>query len=89
MLKSINLKIAVFVIGFVFGLVLGLYNPKHEYEYIEITVQPNDTLWELTSRNSTNEYNIQELINETTKFNDISSNLSPGQKIKLAVKVKD
>lgn len=89
-LQSNDLKIAAFILGIGIGLIIGAYQPpQNEYCYEEIIVQPGDTLWDLTKKRSGNEIAIQELIHATNERNGIKGNLVPGQRIQLAVSIKD
>ena len=84
-----KLLVIVFIISFIGGLFLGFYAPEKSYTYENVTVKPGDTLWDLTVSRAGNTYNIQELMHCTYKENKLSSsNLVPGQKIRLCIGVE-
>jgi len=57
-------------------------------EYKVITVVEGDTLWSITSDNCNSYKDIRKAIHEIKKINNIpNSNIYPGQKIKIPVKL--
>lgn len=86
-------NIISFVIVIAFLIVGAFLVPTTtSYDYEVVTVQPNDTIWQLvSSRNRSESKCIEELVFETVKVNGFENGsriLQPGEKIKIPVVIE-
>lgn len=81
-----HIKVLLIILGLI--VAFSIISEPAKYEYKEVLVQPRDTLWTLTAAHTEGKYDINELVYETRRINELGNIIYPGQRIRLAIATK-
>lgn len=72
---------------FLFSVIASASFPTKEPKITDVTVQENETLWDIAGRQCSDDVDIREYIDEIKKINHITSagSIQPGQVLKIPV----
>ena len=87
--KIRKIRLICFIVLLVFTITFvhkHITTPKVSYtSYLEYTVSPNDTLWDIAGEHNFNHQDVRQVVYDIQKFNQINAKIYPGQVIMIPI----